>query len=422
MGTGSLYVALSFAVSGVLTYVFQSLSARSLGPVGYGGLAVLWSTTFLVVQVLWIGVSQTLGRHVAEREARGEDPGPVVRSVRRVQLAILAVFLTVSVPLIPLLAEVLFGGDTFLAVAFVVAVAAYAAEYSRRGTFSGRRQFARLGALHVAESSSRTIIGAALLVAGAGVAGPAIAIALAPIVGVLAVRPTKPDAVLAGEGGPFGAWRAFRFAGPVLVCVACAQALANGGPILVASLSGGPGGREGAGVLLAALILTRAPQYIMTPAIAALLPHASRTLQMDGTRGLDRFVARATGVVGGVGTLMVAAVWVLGEWGMTLLYGPGFETGRGTLVALAVLAAASLLCEVLDQALFARSQTRLAALAWIFGLAVAAVFALGRSGGGGGELVFGISLALALGAASAAAAHAILYIVLASRSRRASNS
>src|SRR5918993_474028 len=152
-GAGSAYVAGSFFVSGLLTYVFQGLSARYLGEAGYGDLIMLWSMTFLVVQVLWIGVTQTLGRFVSERLSRGEDPRPVISSVKRLQLALL--------------------------VAFVV-------------------------------------------VAGVGVLGPALAIVLAPLVAVVVVRPT-PEAPPEGESGPFSAAKAFRFTGPVLLCVAFAQ-------------------------------------------------------------------------------------------------------------------------------------------------------------------------------------------------------
>src|SRR3712207_7006369 len=81
-GAGSAYIAVSFAASGVLTYAFQSLSLHALGPAGYGPLALLWSATFLTVQVLWLGGTQTLGRYVAEREAQGQDWRPVIRSVR----------------------------------------------------------------------------------------------------------------------------------------------------------------------------------------------------------------------------------------------------------------------------------------------------------------------------------------------------
>ena len=402
VGAGSAYITLSFLVSGVMTYVFQSVSARVLGPEGYGELAVLWSSTFLTVQVLWIGASQTLGRYMAEREAQGLDWRPVVTSVKRLQIILLAAFVLVSLLAGPLIADGLFGGEWLLAAAFVAAVAAYAPEYFRRGEFSGHRQFSRLGALHVVESSSRALLAVVLLVAGAGVMGAAAAVVLAPLIGVLAVRPARvepPERV----GEPFGAGQAFRFAGPVLACVACAQALMNGGPILVTLLGGG---REQAGLLLAALILTRAPQYVLSPVIAALLPHASRLLATEGGRGLDRFVGRAVVAVGMVGALILAGAWLFGGLGMRLLYGPDFEIDRGVLVLLGTLTAFYLLGEVLNQALFARGLARLAALGWLVGLGASlASFALLRM-----DVLERVSLSLALGAAVAVAAQAALYL------------
>jgi O-antigen/teichoic acid export membrane protein len=403
-GAGSAYIAISFATSGVLTYVFQGLSARVLGPVGYGGLAILWSTTFLVVQVLWIGIAQTLGRYVAEREARGEDSRPVVLSAGRLQLLLLAGFLLVSLLASPLLARGLFGGDWQLAVTFVAAVAAYAPEYFRRGTFSGHRQFARLGALHVAESSSRTLLAAVLLLAGTRVLGPAVAIVLAPLIAVLLVRPPPaPPPEKVGEA--FSAARAFRFAGPVLACAAFAQLLMNGGPILV-GIFGGADAQVQAGVLLLALILARAPQYFLSPVIAGLLPHASRTLATEGTRGLDRFVGKAAAVVSLIGVLMVAGTWLLGEWAMRLLYGPRFEASREVLVALAALAAFYLVSELLNQALFARGHARLAALGWLAGLPVSAIsLALLRT-----DILEQVSYSLALGTFVAAVSQAAFYL------------
>ena len=160
-----------FTVSGVLTYVFQGVSARALGPEGYGGLAILWSATFLTVQVLWVGITQTLGRFVAEREAQGQDWKPVTSAARRLQTLLLVVFVTGGLLASPFLTRTLFEGSPFLTVAFIAAVAAYAPEYFRRGTFSGHRQFSRLGALHVAESSSRVLIAVGLLALGGGGTG-----------------------------------------------------------------------------------------------------------------------------------------------------------------------------------------------------------------------------------------------------------
>lgn len=402
-GAGSALIALSFFTSGVLTYVFFGLSARVLGRgPEFDNLAVLWSATFLTVQVLWIGVSQTLGRYIAEKEARGEDPRPVISSVKRLQVALLAVFVSVALLASPLLAGALFGGALWLATAFVVAVAAYAPEYFRRGTFGGRRQFARLGALHVAESSSRVLVAGVLLLSGAGVAGPAAAIVLAPIVGVLLVRPTS-EALPENASEPFSATKAFRFTGPILACVAFAQALMNGGPILTKILGGAQGQTS---VLLLALVLARAPQYFLSPVIAGLLPHASRILATEGAGGLDRFVARAAGAVGFIGIAMIAGTWLLGEWAMRLLYGPEFDASRKVLVALAMLAAFYLMSETLNQALFARGDARLAALGWALGPPVSAVaLAVLRTG-----VLERVSYALALGALAAAIAQAAFYL------------
>ncbi len=400
-GTGSAYIAGSFAASGVLTYAFQSLSAHVLGRADYGSLALLWSATFLTVQVLWTGGTQTLGRYVAEREARGQDWLPVIRSVRRWQIAVLVAFGLAALLASPWLTEGLFG-DPWLTAAFVVAVAAYAPEYFRRGLFNGRHQSSRLGAQILVEASCRVLIAAGLLAAGLGVIGPAFAIVLAPLIGVLVVR-SGPVEFPKREGAPFSAIGAFRFAGPVLTCVAFAQALMNGGPIL-ASLLGGT--RAQVGLFGAALILTRVPQYVLSPAIGALLPHASRILSTEGPRTFHRFVVRAVGIVGLVGVLMVGGTWVLGEWAMRLFAGREFDASREVLVTLAVLAAFYLMCDMLNQALFALGHARLAAFGWLTGLLVSAASVAVLSV----DILERVSYSLALGAFAAAAAQTAFYV------------
>lgn len=413
--SGSLYVGLAFAASGLLTYVFHSFSARALGPEQYGALSVLWTATFLVSQVLWVGSSQTLGRYISERQSRGEGWGPVVRSVRRLQLSLAGLFVLACLPALGRLSSRVFNGDTALALAFVAAVSLYALEYYRRGVFSGNRRFARLGALHVAESASRAALAVALLVAGAGVIGPALAIVAAPLIGALAVRPRAEDA--SPEGGePFSAASAIRFSAPVLACVAFAQLLMNGGPLLAIFL-GGAGSEALAGVLLAALILTRAPQYVLSPVIQALLPQASRALASEGVAAFERLILKAASAVLTAGAGLVAGVWLFGEFAMRLLYGGGFEAGRGALVALAVLAAAYLLCELLSQALFAGGAARAAALGWLTGPLAAAVSVAAMPLGRVGALA-GISYSLALGALAACAAQIGLYLAIRRALRR----
>jgi O-antigen/teichoic acid export membrane protein len=400
-GAGSVYIAASFAVSGALTFAFQSLSTHILGKTGFAPLALLWSATFLTVQVLWIGATQTLGRYVAEREAQGKDWGPVVSSVRRWQVALLAAFLLAALLASPLLTEHLFE-DPWLTAAFIFAVALYAPEYFRRGIFNGHRQSFRLGVQIVAESAGRVLIAAVLLVVGWGAFGPALAIVLAPLIGVLAVRPgAVPPPERQGES--FSTWGAFRFAGPVLACMAFAQALMNGGPI-VASLVGGS--KAQVAVFAAALIFTRIPQYVLSPAIGALLPRASRVLSTEGRRAFDRFVARALGVVGLVGVLMVVGTWLLGEWGLRLFAGSEFDASRAVLVALAAMAAFYLLSETVSQGLFALGHGRLAALGWFAGLLASAV-CMARLDVG---VVERVSFSLTLGTFVAAVAQAVFYV------------
>ena len=234
--------------------------------------------------------------------------------------------------------------------------------------------------------------------------GPAAALVFAPLVAVLAVRPV-PEAPSEKTGAPFSALGALRFAGPVLACVAFAQALMNGGPLLV-RLFGGTS--DQIALLASALILARTPQYVLSPVVSSLLPHASRALATEGTAGFDRFVLRAVSAVGAVGISMLAGTWLLGEWAVGLVYGEAFEADRGLLVTLAALAALYLLSETLNQALFALGRGRVAALGWFVGLPVS-VICLATLGVG---VVERVAYSLSLGVFAATVAQAALYIAL----------
>ena len=411
-GAGSAYIIVSFGVSGILTFAFQSVSMKALGgPAGYAPIALLWSATFAIVQVLWIGGTQTLGRYIAERESRKEDWRPVISSVKRWQIVLLVAFVVVSALMSPLITNFVFDGDGWLTVAFIVAVAAYAPEYFRRGIFNGHRQPSRLGGQILAEAFGRLLIAAVLLGLGVGVVGPVIAILLAPIIGVLAIRPVPVDPPK-HKGEPFSAGKAFRFTGPVLVCMACAQAFANGGPIIVSLLSGT---RAQVGLFGAALILTRVPQYVISPAIGALLPHASRKLASEGVRSFERFIAQAIGIVILVGVSMVGGVWLLGEWGLKLFGGAKYEADQGMLVTLAMLAALYILCDLMNQALFARGLGRLAALAWVSSLPFAGICMAVLNM----PILYRVSISLVIGVAIVAVLQATFYLLATRKGRHA---
>ena len=407
---GSAYVLISFFVSGVLTFGFQGLSSNVLGKTDFGKLMLLWSATFMTVQILWVAGTQTLGRYISERESKKQDWAPVVRSVKRWQVWVLIVFVVGSVIAGPLLTRSVFKGEYWLTIIFIISVAAYAPEYFRRGIFNGHRQFSRLGGQILAESLGRLLIAAAFFIVGYGVIGPAIAIAVAPIIGVLAVRPSPPDPP-ESLGDPFDAGSASRFAAPVLVCMACAQAYANGGPLLI-NFFGGTLGQVG--LFGAALILTRIPQYVISPAIGSWLSHASRKLATEGSRAFDRFVLGAVGLVGLIGLFMLGGTWVLGEWAIKLA-GKDFDAGRALLMSLAALAAFYLICDLMNQVLFARGLGRLAVAAWVSSLPVAGICMAVLDV----EVLYRISISLVVGVCVVAILQTTFYLLATRTDRKA---
>gem|GEM_PF-587538 len=388
---GSLLLIVALGISGASTLLFQIIARRSLGADRWGSVAILWSSTFLVSQVLWVSTTQTLARHISEREARGEDWESVVHSVRRLGLFLLGSFVLLALLANSLLSTGLFAGNAWLTVTLVFAVAGYAINYFRRGVLTGHRQFARLSVLLITESLARLVLTAALLAVGAGVLGPAVAIAAAPILGALAVR-AGPTTASGRASSPFHLGHAMGFALPVLVCMACAQAMANGGPIVIGAL-GGAESHIRAGLMLNALTLTRMPQFVLSPAVNNLLPHLSRIAAVGDWRAFDRFTGRALGLIVLAGAGLVGGTWLLGEFAMRLAFGDDVAMSRGLLTVLALLAAFYLLNELLNQVLFARGLASLAAAGWVLGFFATAGGVLFIKA----ELLARVSYALTLG-------------------------
>src|SRR5205085_11900400 len=57
--SGAALVSGATLLSGVLTYAFHVIAARTLGPEGYGRIAVLWAAMFLGAVVLYRPLEQT---------------------------------------------------------------------------------------------------------------------------------------------------------------------------------------------------------------------------------------------------------------------------------------------------------------------------------------------------------------------------
>lgn len=251
-----------------------------------------------------------------------------------------------------------------------------------------------------------------LLVAGLGIVGPAAGIALAPLFSVLLIR-VAPVAPPQKMGAPFDLGGSFRFALPVLVSMACAQAIANGGAILITGL-GGADAYARAGLLVATLALVRAPQSLLSPAISSLLPHLSRIAALEDHRQMRLFVWKAIAAVSLVGVTLVGGMWLLGELAMRLVYGSKFVISRELLTVLAVTAALYLLCELLNQVLFAKGFAWAATASWTLGI----ITTVGITVGLQTEILARVSYALVFGVAVTLVVQAIFLFKLRARVTR----
>ncbi len=353
--------------SGLLTYAFLVLAARTLGPDAYGRIGVLWVVMFIGAIVLFRPLEQTASRSIADRRARGEEVRSVIRSVVFLGTCALAVTAIVSFFAWSFLTEKLFGGEDRLTVFLLIGIAAYGCSYVVRGLVGGVMWFDGYGVNLIADGLSRLVLALPLLVfasdtvAAVAIAGAGFFGALMPVLfGRRRLRPLLAQAA----GHPFRTRRALRFAAPASSIAAADQLIVNGGPLFVI-VSGGPHATRNAGVAFAATMLVRAPVYVFQGVAAAILPNLASLNASAGYRRLKREVARTSAALAAVGVVVVAACCVLGPFGMRLLYGDEYQVSRFVFVGLGVGIGLYLVAATLSQSLLAIDSGARAALAWL---------------------------------------------------------
>jgi O-antigen/teichoic acid export membrane protein len=162
--SGALLLPAATALSGVLTYGFLVLAARTLGPAAYGRIGVLWGAMFIVAIVVFRPLEQMIARAMSDRLARGLEVRSVVRTAVVLAAAALAVIAIVAAVGWPLLERRLFRGDGLLTALLVVGVALYGGEYLVRGVLGGTRWFAGYGIGLIADAATRLLIALPLVV------------------------------------------------------------------------------------------------------------------------------------------------------------------------------------------------------------------------------------------------------------------
>jgi O-antigen/teichoic acid export membrane protein len=396
---GAWLLSAAMLGSGVLTYAFHVLAARTLGTEAYGRIAVLWAAVFLGAVVLYRPLEQTLSRATAERLARGQDARPVLRTIALLMAAVLAVAGVAVALAWRLLTDRLFLGDQALTAAFVVALAGYGLSYVVRGLLGGARWFGGYALVLLADAVARLAVAAPLVViastriAGAAVAAAGVAGAIVPLaVGRGKLRPM----LRARRGPPFPLRAAVAFAAPASAIAIADQVLVNGAPLLVAATGGASASRM-AGVVFAATMLVRVPVYVFQGLAASILPNLTKLHVEADAVEFRRAVAKIAGTLLAAGAAMAAGAAAFGPEAMRLFYGRGFDAGRLALVLLALGVAGYLATSAFSQALLAIDRARAAAAGWTF--AAAAFVALYEALPGGEVLRVAVAFAAAMAAA-----------------------
>jgi O-antigen/teichoic acid export membrane protein len=393
--TSAVLVSVAMGASGVLTYAFQIVAARTLDSSAFGEIAILWGGVFLVSIVAFRPLEQTLSRWVAERIVERSSPAPILRSVAVIAAGTVAGLSVLFVGFWGAITHHLFHGDAFMTAMFAAGVAGYGLSYVVRGLVGGVRWFGGYASVLVSDSVIRlsvvlpTVLYPSLHLAAIAVAAAGVGGAIAPF-----FRPRSWLPALRGgsPGMPFDRRSAFRFSGPATVIAASDQLMVNGGPLLVIVI--GHGGAKAAGVVFAATMLMRAPVYVFTGVAASLLPNFT-LLGATSREGLHDVLQRTQRILFATGTAIVLAAGLVAPLVLRSLYGASFDITRSELVILGVGISLYLAAATFLQALLALERACAAAVVWVLG---GFVLVAAYAGAGGGE-VMRISIATTAGTA-----------------------
>jgi O-antigen/teichoic acid export membrane protein len=415
-GKGAAILSVGIGVTGLVTYAYFALASHSLPKEEYGGIALLWSTVFIVVSVLYRPVEQLLSRTIADRAVRGQEGNEHLRVAITIQLGLAALFLVVALLLRDKLENDLFNGSETLYWVLVVAVLAYAASYFARGYLAGNRMFGFYGGLVFIEAVARAMFA---LVVAIGIASGqnvvAFGIAAAPLLSLSVVPWALGRRIRGGAAGadpsgadPGGAYAAGAdpatadpvaeaaaidpdavgepeftlahgagFAVAVLVIMLCEQTIYNAGPLLIkATESPAAEATALAGFAFNVLLIARAPLQLFQAVQTSILPHLT-TLRASGDvdpfrRSVNLTLAAIALFAGAVAVAMA----VIGPTIMKLAFGGNFHYQRIGLVMIAVGMGFYLSAATLNQAALAHARARQAAVAWVFTAVLFVVFLL----------------------------------------------
>jgi O-antigen/teichoic acid export membrane protein len=356
-------IGLASAAAAVLTWILQVVAGRLLGPQGFAAFMVVWGFVFLEVGLL-MGLQQETTR--AAKLMEGTTPTdrrgtPLLRLGLAVGGGGALLLLVTS----PAWGARLFGADWLPVVgATAFGFLAYATYNVVNGTLAAAGSWGDYALSITAEGVLRGVLVLGVLLVGGGLAGQTWALSTAGLTwALLCIRSSFRAS--ARSRVPVSMKRLTSNSLHAMVATGCSAIMIAGFPVLLKVTASQPLPPE-AGVLLAAIVVTRAPLLLPLSAFSAVV---LTRFVVAGER-IMTMLARLCVPVALVTAAGALAAYVVGPYLLRLLYGQDFEVSA-SLISLLVVAAGLLTMQSLSgSAVLASGRHRLYAAGWLLATAV----------------------------------------------------
>ncbi len=387
-------------IAGICSFAFFRVGTVALGSEeAFKPVVSMWFATFALAPGAFLPLEQELGRAISSRRAVGVGGRPVLLKVLALGAGLATIIGITLAALGPWLANDYFGGSWLMVVALILSIMCYAPTHLARGVCSGSGRFRAYAVVLGSDALVRILL--CMLLAALGVAAVGwygLAVAVAPLVGVIAVASRGQ---LRTDPGPAASWSEVTpNLGWLLLGSVMAASLVNAGPIATNLLAGENEEalvtRFGYGVILA-----RIPLFLFQAVQASLLPRLARLAAANEMKEFRSGLTRLLYLVAGVGVAGTIGAFALGPIAVELLYDA--ELSRRTLAVLAAGSAFYMLGLAVAQALIALHGHALVALGWTVGM----VTFVGVTAAVGGEVFRRVELGLLAGSMAAATVFAL---------------
>lgn len=375
---GAIAVASGLVVYGGSTYAVLAVAARQLDARHYASFSAFWALLNIAGIGLFLPLDQEVSRGVADRRARGEGRGALVRRAWTLGIAMGGAAALMVLATGPLSAHNLFGGEWGLVVVLSLAMVGAAALYLTWGTLGGNARFPSYGWCMATLGLVLIAAGAVLMVAK--VRSPVPYAAAFPLAYLIASSTGMASRGDLGGAGEHARWSELTASmGQLTAASVMSQLVVNSGTVVVAVLAT-PAEAVVVGQFLSGLVLTRVPIFLYTAVNVTLLPELSALVAVGDRAGFARRLRALSAQLAAAGAVIIVGSALLGPWVLQLVFGESYRLSGASMAVLAAGAVAYMLTLAFGQGVVAYRRQAWVAWSWAFGvLCLAVATAIGSS-------------------------------------------